>query len=232
MRAIRAQAESRMAHRAEHESAPVPDSRSLAVVARAAAACTACPLYARATQTVFGAGAPRPAVMLVGEQPGDREDREGMPFVGPAGRVLDRALERAGIDRTRIYTTNAVKHFKWRPTSGKRRLHDKPNRNEIEACKPWLHKEIQLLSPEVIVALGVTAATSLLGKAVAIAKNRRHPFELDGVPVLVTFHPSSVLQRREPEDREARLVELVEDLVHAWSLAIATSTPAQTSAPY
>ena len=221
-----AQAEISVARSAEHDVAPVPHSRSLSVVRRAAASCTACPLYANATQTVFGAGAPRPALMLVGEQPGDREDREGLPFVGPAGRMLDRALERAGIDRTRIYTTNAVKHFKWRPTSGKRRLHDKPNRDEIEACKPWLHKEIQLLSPDVIVALGVTAATSLLGKVVPIGKNRRHAFDRDGAAVLVTFHPSSVLQRREPEDRAARLDEIVEDLAYAWSVATAAASPA------
>jgi uracil-DNA glycosylase family protein len=202
-----------------HDVAPVPSSRSLAVVRRAAAECTACPLHARATQTVFGAGASHPALMLVGEQPGDREDLEGVPFVGPAGRILDRALERAGVDRARVYTTNAVKHFKWRPTSGKRRLHDRPDRSEIEACKPWLHKEIQLLAPDVIVALGVTAATSLLGKVVAIGKSRQRPFDRDGTPVLVTFHPSSVLQMRETEDREARLHELVEDLAHAWSLA-------------
>lgn len=217
-----------MPRRIEHDVAPVPNSRSLAVVRRAAATCTACPLYARATQTVFGAGASHPALMLVGEQPGDREDIEGAPFVGPAGRMLDRALRRAGVDPARVYTTNAVKHFKWRPTSGKRRLHDRPDRAEIEACKPWLHKEIQLLAPPVIVALGVTAATSLLGKTVTISRSRQRPFDRDGASVLVTYHPSSVLQMREAEDREARLDELAEDLAHAWSLAMAAPAHAST----
>jgi uracil-DNA glycosylase family protein len=200
---------------APDELARPPRSRSLSVVREAAAGCTACKLYERATQTVFGAGAAHPFIMLVGEQPGDREDRQGLPFVGPAGAKLDEALAQAGIDPTDVYKTNAVKHFKWRPTSGKRRLHDRPDRNEIEICNPWLMKEIQLLGPEVIVALGNTAAVSLLGKNTPIAANRGRAFVTELAPVFLTYHPSSILRQREAEDRELRLAEIVEDLARA-----------------
>ena len=200
---------------APEELARPPRTRSLAVVRDAAAGCTACELYQRATQTVFGAGAAHPVMMLVGEQPGDREDREGLPFVGPAGAKLDEALAQAGIEPADVYKTNAVKHFKWRPTSGKRRLHDRPDRNEIEICKPWLMKEIQLLQPEVIVALGSTAAVSVLGKNAPIAANRGRSLGTDFGPVFLTYHPSSILRQREAEDRARRLAEIVEDLRHA-----------------
>ncbi len=197
------------------EVAHPPRTRSLAVVRGAAADCTACHLYERATQTVFGAGAAHPTVMLVGEQPGDQEDRKGQPFVGPAGGMLDKALLAAGIDPRSVYKTNAVKHFKWRPTSGKRRLHDRPDRNEIEICKPWLIKEIELLAPEIVVALGSTAAVSLLGKNTPIAANRGRVFRTEHATVLLTYHPSSILRLREPEDRARRLADLVEDLARA-----------------
>lgn len=183
----------------------------------AAAGCTACHLHENATQTVFGAGPRHPSIVVVGEQPGDREDREGLPFVGPAGRVLDQALERAGIDPSTVYKTNAVKHFKWRPASGKRRLHARPDRDEIEICKPWLAAEIRLLSPSVVVALGATSATSLLGGTVRIAASRGVTFQAFGLPLFVTFHPSSVLRRR--EDREERMAELVADLARVRALA-------------
>src|SRR5437660_5719971 len=140
-----------------------PDSSSLSTVREAARNCTACHLYKRATQTVFGEGPKKAPMMLVGEQPGDYEDVAGKPFVGPAGKIMDRALEEAGIDRKEVYVTNAVKHFKWEPR-GKRRIHQKPNSLEITACKPWLEAEIEALHPEVIVCLGATAAQSLWGR--------------------------------------------------------------------
>src|SRR5712675_1401751 len=140
-----------------------PNTSSLAEVRRSASDCTACHLYKRATQTVFGEGPSDVAIMLVGEQPGDYEDQEGKPFVGPAGKIMDRALEEAGIDRKEVYVTNAVKHFKWEPR-GKRRIHKKPNSLEITACKPWIEAEIQVVRPEVIVCLGATAAQALLGR--------------------------------------------------------------------
>jgi uracil-DNA glycosylase len=190
----------------------VPRTRSLRVLARAACECTACDLYKRATQSVFGEGPVPAGIMLVGEQPGDREDLEGRPFVGPAGRLLDQALATAKVPRDEVYVTNAVKHFKWRPV-GKRRLHERPDRNEIEICKPWLHEEIALVAPSCIVALGATAALSLLGKRVGIASSRGHARRgLDDVPVVVTFHPSALLRIKEREDKDARFAELVDDL--------------------
>lgn len=207
-----------MARSSDVTPAKVPNTRSIRVLREAARSCTACHLYENATQTVFGDGPSHPDVMVVGEQPGDQEDRKGAPFVGPAGRVLDRALERAGIDPDVVYRTNAVKHFKWRPVSGKRRLHDRPDRNEIEICKPWLMAEIRILSPRVIVALGSTAATSLYGKNVTLGHERGHVRQLEGHPLLVTYHPSSVLRMREDEQREARMAELVEDLELAREL--------------
>ncbi|HET6585939.1 MAG TPA: UdgX family uracil-DNA binding protein [Nannocystaceae bacterium] len=200
-------------------AAYVPHTRSLRVLARAASECTACHLYERATQTVFGEGAVPATMMLVGEQPGDREDLEGRPFVGPAGRLLDRALAAAKIGRDKVYVTNAVKHFKWRPV-GKRRLHERPDRNEIEICKPWLHEEIALVQPRCVVALGATAALGLLGKRVGVASSRgRAQLGIDEVPVVVTFHPSSLLRMTEREDQDARFAELVEDLRLATQVA-------------
>src|ERR1700745_450958 len=143
--------------------APVPETNSLAKAAAAAKECTACPLYKKATQTVFGEGPKHATMFMIGEQPGDYEDVAGKPFVGPAGKILDRALEEAGINRDEVYVTNAVKHFKWEPR-GKRRIHKKPNSLEIAACKPWIEAEIDLINPQVIVCLGATAAQALLGR--------------------------------------------------------------------
>jgi uracil-DNA glycosylase len=191
----------------------------LAKVRREAKGCRACPLWREATQTVFGEGPPAARLMLVGEQPGDREDREGHPFVGPAGTVLDQALELAGIDRARVYTTNAVKHFKYR-TRGKRRIHQRPSAGEQAACRPWLERELELIDPLVVVALGATAARSLIGRATSIGESRGRP--LEGklfAPVIVTAHPSSVLREREHEARQAALTALAEDLGAAARLA-------------
>jgi uracil-DNA glycosylase family protein len=187
-------------------------SAQLAQVRREAKDCRACPLWREATQTVFGEGAPAARLMLVGEQPGDREDREGHPFVGPAGTVLDQALELAGIDRAQVYTTNAVKHFKYR-TRGKRRIHQRPSAGERAACRPWLERELELIDPLVVVALGATAAHSLIGRATAIGESRGRPIEGNLFsPVLVTAHPSSVLREREREARHAALAALAADL--------------------
>jgi len=176
----------------------------------AAAGCTACPLYRNATQTVFGEGPERALVMLVGEQPGDQEDRQGHPFVGPAGRILDEALADAGIPRDRTYVTNAVKHFKWR-ARGKRRIHDKPNWSEVAACRPWLEGEATAVKPKAIVALGATAARAVTGRTVAITRERGHELESDLAPVVVaTFHPSAVLRAQDRKDE--MLAALAEDL--------------------
>jgi DNA polymerase len=190
----------------------VPRTRSLRVVARAAADCTACHLHEDATQTVFGEGAVPAELMLVGEQPGDREDVEGRPFVGPAGGLLVQALTAAGLRRDRVYLTNAVKHFKWRPV-GKRRLHDRPDRNEIEICKPWSLAEIALVQPHCTVALGATAARALVGRSVSISSSRGTLFRgPQGTIVLVTFHPSALLRMEDREQKKLRFAELVADL--------------------
>jgi uracil-DNA glycosylase len=180
-----------------------PHGRTLDALRREAAGCTGCHLHERATQTVFGEGPEHAEVMLVGEQPGDREDREGHPFVGPAGRVLDEALVEAGIDRTRVYVTNAVKHFKWVPAErGKRRIHKTPNTPEVRACHPWLDAEITAVKPRVIVALGATAAKSLFGPTVRVTVQRgrvlRTPLAEAG---FATVHPSAIL--RAPGDLRA-----------------------------
>jgi len=190
----------------------VPQSRNLDELARAAASCTGCPLYRDTTQTVFGKGAPDAALFLVGEQPGDVEDKRGLPFVGPAGAVLWSCLEEAGVDRDTLFATNAVKHFK-HEMRGKRRLHKKPGVAEIEACHPWLDAEIAAVRPKVVVALGAVAARSLIGRSVGIAASRGRPFEYGDIPVLVTYHPSAVL-RADERAREVRAA-LVEDLVTA-----------------
>jgi DNA polymerase len=177
-----------------------------------ARSCRACPLWANATQTVFGAGDPHAKVMLVGEQPGDEEDKQGLPFVGPAGRLLDRALEAAGIDRTKVYLTNAVKHFKWTPR-GKRRLHKTPAQREIEACEQWLEGEIEALRPQVIVCLGATAARVLLGAAFRVSAMRGSFVESPHAPfVFATLHPSALLRLRNEGEREAAFKQLVQDL--------------------
>jgi uracil-DNA glycosylase family protein len=186
--------------------------KSLDELEKLARSCRACPLWAHATQTVFGAGSPRAEVMLVGEQPGDEEDRKGQPFVGPAGRLLDRALEAAGIDRGKIYVTNAVKHFKWTPR-GKRRLHKTPAQREIEACEQWLQGEIQALQPRVIVCLGATAAHALLGAAFRVTTMRGRFIESPHAPfVFATLHPSALLRLRTDAEREVEFKRLVEDL--------------------
>jgi uracil-DNA glycosylase family protein len=189
----------------------LPPTRDLIPLARALVGCRGCDLWERATQAVFGAGPATADVMLIGEQPGDREDVEGMPFVGPAGRLLDEALEQAGIDRSQTYLTNAVKHFKWKER-GKRRIHDKPSWSQISACRPWLEAELQAVEPRALVLLGATAAQSLLGKDVRVTRDRgRYPAEQLAEVVVVTIHPSSIL-RGEPEEREAELAALVDDL--------------------
>ncbi len=194
----------------------VPQTRDLDKLARAAADCTGCPLYRDTTQTVFGKGADHAALFLVGEQPGDVEDKRGLPFVGPAGAVLWSCVEEAGVDRDTLFATNAVKHFK-HEVRGKRRLHKKPGVAEIEACHPWIDAEIAAVRPKLIVALGAVAARSLIGRAVGIAASRGRPFEYDGIPVLVTYHPSAVL-RADERAREVRAA-LVEDLVTARRMA-------------
>jgi uracil-DNA glycosylase family protein len=168
--------------------------RSIATLRRAAKACRACPLWKNATQTVFGEGPDRASIMLVGEQPGDREDIEGRPFVGPAGRLLDRALDEAGIPRQRAYVTNAVKHFKFEPR-GKRRIHKKPSDREIAACHAWLEGEIELMNPSVIVVLGATALRAMLGRAATISSMRGRLIDFaPGTSLLVTAHPSYLLR--------------------------------------
>jgi uracil-DNA glycosylase family protein len=192
----------------------LPDSRNVDELAAAVQACRGCDLWERASQAVFGAGRKRADVMLVGEQPGDQEDRQGAPFVGPAGRLLDEALAEAGIDRSRAYVTNAVKHFKWRER-GKRRIHDKPSWSQISACRPWLLAELDAIKPRAVVLMGATAAQSLLGKEVRVTRDRgRHTS--DGLAplaevVVITIHPSAIL-RGEPEEREAELAAFVGDL--------------------
>src|SRR5919201_1604145 len=187
----------------------LPGRLSLTSLRDAAANCQACPLWRTATQTVFGEGAKRSDVMLVGEQPGDREDREGRPFVGPAGRLLDDALVEAGIDRTKAYVTNVVKHFKWQ-ARGKRRIHAKPAWTEIAACRPWLEAELEAVHPEVLVCLGATAAQALLGKQFRVTKERGRAVESELAPhVVATIHPSAVLRA---DDRDAEFGGLVKDL--------------------
>src|SRR5512132_1372610 len=189
-----------------------PDTSSLAAVRDAARECKACHLYKRATQPVFGEGPKDVAIMLVGEQPGDYEDQEGKPFVGPAGKIMDQALEQAGIDRKEVYVTNVVKHFKWEPR-GKRRIHQKPNAVEIAACRPWLDAEIALVKPQILVCLGATAAHDLLGRAFKVSRQRGHFVVSPLAPrVLATVHPSSLLRAPDEETRRAETARFVEDL--------------------
>ena len=187
-------------------------------VARDAATCQRCPLYKLGTQTVFGAGPADAPVMLVGEQPGDVEDRKGLPFVGPAGGMLNRALEAAGLRRDRIYVTNAVKHFKHVPT-GKRRLHQKPNAYEIDRCKWWLDLELDIIEPELTVAMGATAARSLMGRPVKITEARGRDLQTAaGRPMLVTIHPSALLRLRDSVSRAAEFDRFVADLRNIGTL--------------
>jgi uracil-DNA glycosylase len=190
----------------------VPDHPTLPVLRDAAALCKACDLWERGTQTVFGEGSQQSEVMLVGEQPGNEEDLAGKPFVGPAGRLLDQALEQAGIDRSLAYVTNVVKHFKWEPR-GKRRIHAKPNATEIAACFPWLNAELAAVKPTAVVCLGATAAQALLGKDFRVTKQRGEFVKSPLAPyVLATVHPSSILRAPDEETRHEEMRRFVEDL--------------------
>jgi uracil-DNA glycosylase len=186
---------------------------------REAASCRACPLWKNATQTVFGEGPSDAEIILVGEQPGDKEDREGRPFVGPAGLLLDRALAEAGVDRGRVYVTNAVKHFKFEPR-GKRRLHKRPNASEIEICRRWLFEEIEAVRPRLIVALGATAAQSLTGRAIPVRTNRGALLDgANGLKVFITTHPSALLRLQDQEERRSAYAAFVDNLRSVERLA-------------
>jgi len=201
------------------EPAPVPATSSLAVLEKAARACTACHLYKHATQTVFGEGRKGATLLLLGEQPGDQEDLAGRPFVGPAGKILDRALAEAGIKRDEVYVTNTVKHFKWEPR-GKRRIHKKPNSREIAACRPWLEAELRLVRPKLLVCLGATAAQAILGPSFRVTRERGKILESEIAPrVLATVHPSSLLRQPDEESREREYVRFVADLRAALKAA-------------
>src|SRR5437667_10179151 len=191
---------------------PPPTARSVEQLREAAAWCQACDLWVEATQTVFGEGSEHSRMMLVGEQPGDQEDLQGKPFVGPAGRLLERALDEAGIDRRRVYITNAVKHFRF-TRRGKRRLHEKPNAGQVRACRPWLEAEIEVVRPGIIVLLGATAAQAVMGPAFRVSKQRgevlNSPF---GIPVVATVHPSSILRAIDDASRDAAMESFISDL--------------------
>ena len=188
------------------------DSASIASLREAAKSCRRCPLRRGSTQTVFGEGTDNAKVVFVGEQPGDQEDLAGKPFVGPAGKVFDAILDDAGVDRQKVYVTNAVKHFKFEPR-GKRRIHSKPNAGEVQACRWWLDQEFELIKPHLAVALGATAALSLLGKATPVMKMRGQVIEReDGLRVFITIHPSFILRIREPADKEAERERFLHDM--------------------
>jgi DNA polymerase len=206
----------------ERSAAPfVPKTTSLRTLTAAAHECRGCDLYKAATQVVFGAGPSKARVVFVGEQPGDQEDRQGAPFVGPAGAMLDKALEDAGIPRSDVYVTNAVKHFKWEPR-GKRRIHKKPRASEIKACKPWLEAELRAVKPHIVVCLGATAAQSMLGSQFKLMQNRGKvmtpPAGMDAAPggsdlrIIATIHPSAVLRAPDAEGRRQAYASLVADL--------------------
>ncbi|HEY1366414.1 MAG TPA: UdgX family uracil-DNA binding protein [Gaiellaceae bacterium] len=198
--------------KAETAAVYVPEQPTLEALREAAAGCRACPLWERATQTVFGEGTQRAEVLFVGEQPGDQEDRAGRPFVGPAGRVLDEALEAAGIDRRLAYVTNAVKHFKWEPR-GKRRIHAKPSWSELTACHPWLEAELEVVSPRVLVCLGASAAQALLGRQFRVTQHRGEFLDSDLAEyVTATIHPSAILRQRDDESRRKEFEAFTEDL--------------------
>jgi uracil-DNA glycosylase family protein len=189
-----------------------PDTSSLPEMREAARECTACHLYRRATQTVFGEGPKNAPIMLVGEQPGDYEDVAGKPFVGPAGKIMDRALEEAGIDRKQVYVTNVVKHFKWEPR-GKRRIHQKPNSREIAACRPWLEAELRIVKPKLLVCLGSTAGQAIFGPSFRVTHERGKALSSKLSPkVVATVHPSSLLRQPDEESREREYKNFVSDL--------------------
>ena len=190
----------------------LPDRPTIDTVRETASGCKACDLYKRGTQTVFGEGPSKAEIMFVGEQPGDAEDLAGHPFVGPAGKLLDRALDQAGIDRGLVYVTNVVKHFKWEPR-GKRRIHKKPNAAETAACRPWLETEIALVGPRVLVCLGATAAQALLGKSFKVSQQRGEFVQSALAPLATaTVHPSSILRAPDDETRRLEMNRFVEDL--------------------
>jgi uracil-DNA glycosylase len=192
----------------------VPTNPTLPKLAQAAGRCTACELHLVGSKTVFGEGPAEARVMMVGEQPGDREDVEGHPFVGPAGQLLDRSLEEAGIVRDDVYITNAVKHFRWEGTRGKRRIHRKPAAVHIHACRPWLDAEMTVVKPEVLVCLGATAAQALIGRTFKVTEHRGEFVDVDGLDAMVTatVHPSSILRAPDDETRAAELAAFVRDL--------------------
>lgn len=198
----------------DRAAAGISRQATLTQVAHAAAACRACGLWEHATQTVFGEGSSSAVIMMVGEQPGDQEDRMGRPFVGPAGKLLDQALAEAGIARSEVYVTNVVKHFKWVPAErGKRRIHKKPRYSEIQACRPWLDAELERVKPEVLVCLGASAAQALLGGDFRVSRQRGQLIESSLAPrVIATVHPSSILRARDDESRHAQFREFVADL--------------------
>jgi uracil-DNA glycosylase family protein len=205
-----------MTHRKPRPGTPVPDllpdRPTLPKVRDVAKDCKACDLYKTGTQTVFGEGPSRAEVMFVGEQPGDVEDLAGHPFVGPAGKLLDRALEQAGIDRSLVYVTNVVKHFKWEPR-GKRRIHKKPNAAEISACRPWLEVEIAMVKPRILVCLGATAAQALLGRSFKVSRQRGEFVDSPLAPIATaTVHPSSILRAPDDEARRLEMEQFVIDL--------------------
>jgi DNA polymerase len=212
----------------------VPQHPTLPALRRAAAGCRACPLWERGTQTVFGEGRVGAEVLFVGEQPGDEEDLAGHPFVGPAGRLLDRALEAAGIDRRAAYVTNAVKHFKWE-ARGKRRIHQKPTAGEVRACSPWLAAEIAVVQPRAVVCLGATAARALLGSAFKVTERRGEILGTSLAPIaMATVHPSSILRAPDDQTRRAELARFVEDLAHlaeALRLPVSASVSSPAGTP-
>jgi uracil-DNA glycosylase len=202
-----------MAKPALSTAAPlVPENPNLANLREASAGCKACDLWKSGTQTVFGEGSSRARVMMVGEQPGDKEDLQGRPFVGPAGAVLDKALAAAGIDRKDVYVTNIVKHFKWEPR-GKRRIHKKPNAIEIRACRPWLEAEVRVVKPDVVVLLGATAAQGILGRAFRVTQHRGEWLRSEIAPnVLATVHPSAILRAPDDDSRHEEMRKFIDDL--------------------
>ena len=189
----------------------LPERRSLSALRAAVQGCRGCPLFANATQAVFGEGPAKAEIVMVGEQPGDQEDRQGKPFVGPAGRILSQGLEEAGIDRTQVFVTNVVKHFKFQPR-GKRRIHKRPSAEEVRACRPWLDAELHAVKPKALIALGATAAQDLFGRAFRVTKQRGEPLDFDFAPlVMATIHPSAIL-RADDDQREEEYRRFVADL--------------------
>jgi uracil-DNA glycosylase len=208
----------------------MPEKPTLESLRAAASGCRACDLWARATQTVFGEGPEQADLFLIGEQPGDKEDQAGRPFVGPAGRVLDEALAEAGLDRLRVFLTNVVKHFAWVP-KGKRRIHRKPNLSEISACRPWLDAELEVVRPQVIVCLGATAAQALLGRSFRVTADRGKVLSWEGRQLVATVHPSSILRVQDPDARQRQFEAFVRDLKVAASLLQDVAAPRRAAGP-